>query len=211
MQSIKKLKQQLQKIEQVDNQMKSIKKIDEIPISQLLKYRKCLQRKKKICEQIKELERSAKGANLLYNYETSCWIENVKINCRKYKRLESKARYKRDLKLYKYGFLEKRPTIPAMQFIRIKFPILNISDNSFFKKIKNLKSKFISKRIDNLIPKEIPQNFSNTYKTEVNKYKESLKVQPQNIKKMHKRKYVRSTVSKCSIPTEIKPAEKVLT
>lgn len=210
MQSIKKLKKQLQKISQTEEQMKNINNIDETPILQLLMYRKIVQRKKKICEQINQTKRLAKGAKLLYDYETSCWIDNMKINCRKYKRLERKARYRRDFKLYKYGFIEKRPISPTIQFIESKFPKLDISNNVFFKKIKKLNSKFFSKNINKLFPKEISQNFNDMYKSEVNKYKESLRVQPQNITKTRRKIYVKSTVSRNRIPTEIRHIENVI-
>lgn len=171
MKSIKKLSKQLQKIESIEKQMKSVKSVDQISIIRFLKYKNCSQKKNEIIRQIKEVKRTAYGAKLLYEYETGCWVDNLSINCRKYKSLERKARYRRDLKLFKCGFLEDRPIPPFIQFIQSKFPNLDISNNVFFKKIRNDIINFKS----NILPQKINKIAINSAKLCIRGYKKAQK------------------------------------
>lgn len=151
MKSIKKLNQKLQKIEKIEQQMKKYKSVGEIPIIQFLIYKNNIHRRDKICKEIEQVKRYAKGSKLLYEYEINCWIENPNINCREYSKLEAKAKYRRNLKLYKCGYLEKKPTLPFIQKFQSKFEKISWLNNVLFQKINNKIINFNS----NVLPHKI--------------------------------------------------------
>lgn len=154
MKKINKLNQKLKKIEELEVQIKKFKSLSKIPTIKFVMYKHGKIKKKKICKEIEKIKRFGKGVELLYRYETQNWIQNPNINCRKYERLEEKARYRRDLKLYKLGFNREKPKSIFKQRISKFIPKINISGNFIIKKIqsnlKNFKSSVLPKKTNKI-------------------------------------------------------------
>lgn len=163
MKSIKKLNSKLQKIEEYEKQMKNFSKIEEIPYLQLIKYKNIMKQKQKITKEKYLVERFAKGSELLYKYNTNRWISDQNINCRKYCKLEARAKYERDLNLYKSGVIDERPISPRIQYLKN----LKLFNNVFFKKVHNKLVNFKS----NILPKKINQTAIGTAKLCIQGYR----------------------------------------
>ena len=135
MKSIKKSKQKLQNINRFTNNIQCNYTIDKISVIQFFKIKHYIKTKKKILKEIKQVQRFVKGCKLLYEYDTRRWINNPRINCKKYCKLEAKAKYNRDLKLYKCGVLTKKPILPALQKLNELLQNTELSNIIFFKRI----------------------------------------------------------------------------
>lgn len=191
MKSIKKLKHKLQKINKIESGINNYFDIDEVSIIQFLKLKYCIKQKKKITKELKLAERFAKGCKLLYEYDTRRWINDPRINCRKYCKLEAKAKYSRDLKLHKCGVLAQRPILPFFQKIINFIQNIEISNNVFFKRIKSIKSSPKELELNMDFENESIQNMDissqiSTNEIKAERFRKSLKYNPKR----------RNTVSK---------------
>ena len=144
MKKVDKLNLRLKKLEEQEIYFSSF---DNISIFQFLKYKKNNQKKSQIKEKIQRINSKAKEINSVYESTIKKWIESSKINCRKYHLMQQKAQYVRDLKLYKIGYIEKRPLSPFIKNIISHLPQINCSQIIFFKKIQKSHSNFNSKSI----------------------------------------------------------------
>ena len=98
---MKKIYKLNQKLENLESQKQKFNSLETISIFQFIKYKKILSQKTKISKQLQKLTSIGNYINFWYDTKTNSWIENPKINCRKYQKLEKNAEYKKDLKLYK--------------------------------------------------------------------------------------------------------------
>lgn len=147
MKSIKKLNSKLQKIEEYEKQMKKFSKLEDIAYLQFIKYKRYMKKKQRIEKEKKIVERFAKGCELLYKYDTNRWISDPNINCSKFCKLEEKANYRKDLKLYRCGLIDKRPT--SLKYQNLKNS--KLFNNIFFKKVHKILENFNS----NVLPQKI--------------------------------------------------------
>ena len=107
---------QLNSILQTLEQQKTISdSIEDISIHNFFICKKNALKKKRVKNKMKKMLCSAQHAIESYNNYTNSLIKNNSINCRKYHKLEKKAKYLRDLKLYKLGFIKEKPTLPLFQ------------------------------------------------------------------------------------------------
>lgn len=188
MKSLKNLRHKLQKINSFISKIKNYPTLDQISVIQFLKLKYFLKQEKRITKEIKMVERFIKGCNLLYKYDTYRWINDPRINCRKYCKLENKARYNRDMKLYKCGVLQKRPMLPIFQKLVDFFQNKEFSNNIFFKIIYKLTSfKLLQKKhkLNINFTKETVVNSVASSQASINeikgkKFKESLKYNPKS-------------------------------
>lgn len=186
MKSIKNLKQKLQKINSILSNIKETSTMEEISVVQFLKLKHYIKLKKKITKEIKLVERFAKGCELLYEYDTRRWIDDPRINCRKYCKLEAKARYNRDLKLYKCGVLAKRPVLPILQNLMSYIQNKEFIKNVFFRKIRSIKlpqegRKFNMNFANAVVPNTITSSHISINEINVKKFRESLKFNPESV------------------------------
>lgn len=141
-------------LQNLEQQKTSFDSIENISIQKFYVYKKNAMQKKKIKNKMKKLLCSAQDVIESYNNYKDSLIKNNSINCRKYNKLKEHAKYKRDLKLYKLGFIEKRPVLPFFQ--NIKFNLKKISRPLYipFKKIHkkyvHFKSIILPQQINNI-------------------------------------------------------------
>lgn len=158
MKKLKKLNQKLQKLQEQKNNFISI---EDASITDFIKYRFISSEIKHIKENIERINFYAEATKLLYESKEKKLMENPKINCRKYCRLQAKAEYERDLKLYKLGVLDKKPPNILSSKIqafseKTKLSLQNIDYSKFscFKKIYDkynyFKSYFLPKQVHKL-------------------------------------------------------------
>lgn len=110
MKNINKLQNKLQKL---NSQKKSFSSLESMSIPQFIKYKHILSTEKTIKTQMTKMENIGSGINFWYDSVTNSWIENPKINCLKYEKLEKMAAYTRDKTLYQLGLSLYKP-IPVL-------------------------------------------------------------------------------------------------
>lgn len=113
------LNKQLQNLQSQKNKLYSI---ENLSIFQFIKYKKLISKESKITKQMQKISNLENNINLWYTTSTKNWIEDPKINCRKYCKLEQNATYKRNIKLYKLCLINKKPLSP---FIQNKFDFIS--------------------------------------------------------------------------------------
>ena len=89
------------KLEHLESQKQNFKSLENISLLDFFKYKNILSKQNKITKQMEKIYSLSKNINFWYDTKTNSWIENPKINCRKYYKLEKNLAYKKDLKLYK--------------------------------------------------------------------------------------------------------------
>lgn len=206
---MKKIYKLNQKLEKLESQKQNSESLENISFFKFIKYKKILSQKKRIGKKLNKMLSLGEKINFWYDSNTKSWIENSKISCRKYYKLERYAAYKKDLKLYKLGLLSKRPRSPLFQdilkitepigkefkfflqdlkffFSKKKFPIFNLirgtceGVNAFFlNKLSYMSSK---RNVKNSIEKKFNQDSHNVLKKD---FKQSLRVNVDNIVSNH--------------------------
>ena len=164
MKKISKLNQDLKKLQ---SQKKDLISIETISLFQFLKFKNLISKENKINKQIEKLSSQAEEINFWYDSNTKSWIQNPKINCRKYDRLHKRAKYKRDLKLYQLGYLDYLPLPPILQKFKQFLPKIDYSKLNFFKNISNEFNYFKSYKF----PQKINQLAINTTKKFIQGYR----------------------------------------
>lgn len=86
------LNKQLQNLQSQKNKLYSI---ENLSIFQFIKYKKLISKESKITKQMQKISNLENNINLWYTTSTKNWIEDPKINCRKYCKLEQNATYKK--------------------------------------------------------------------------------------------------------------------
>ena len=198
MKKINKLNQKLKKIEDLEGQIKSYKSLSRIPTIKFIMYKHEKNKKKNICKEIENIKRFAKGVELLYKYETENWIKDPNINCRMYNKLEAKARYRRNLKLYKLGFIKEKPKSTLFQKMQKVIPKFNLSENNFIKKIQSNFKNFYS----NLLPNNTNKIAVSTAKKIIKGYRDiqaGYKFVANNLLQNESIKYFKSVVNEARI------------
>ena len=152
-----KLNQQLEKLE---SQKQNYNSFENISIMQFIKYKNIISKKNKIAKQMQKIVSLGEEINSWYDTKNNSWIENLKISCTKYCKLEQKICYKKNLKLYKLGLLDKKPMYPLFQNISEKLqPILphlkNILNKinfpkKIFTKLNYFSSNILPQKMNNL-------------------------------------------------------------
>lgn len=98
---MKKIYKLNQKLEQLESQKQNFNSLENISLFQFIKYKNIVSKKNKISKQMQKIASLGEDINFWYNAKTNSWIENPKINCRRYYKLEKNVAYKKNLKLYK--------------------------------------------------------------------------------------------------------------
>ena len=170
MKKIYKLNQQLEKLE---SQKQKFNSFEDVSILQFIKYKNIISKKNKITKQMQKIVSLGEEVNFWYDTKNNSWIENPKINHRKYYKLEQNISYKKNLKLYNLGLSNQKPIHPSLQNIYNKFqPILNylkifLNKINFPKKIFTKLKYFLS----NIFPQEINKLAITTLKPCIKGYK----------------------------------------
>ena len=152
------------KLDKLEAQKANFSSFDNLSVLQFIKYKKIISQEKKINNQLSKNILLGNEINFWYDSTTKSWINNPKINCRKYCKMERKAEYKKNIKLYKLGLLTKKPSLPIIQSINNSlYPVKDFFKNNvkpilikynFFKKIYNkydyFKSQILPQKINNL-------------------------------------------------------------
>ena len=169
---MKNINQLNQKIQILESQKKKFKSLENLSILEFIKYTYIKSKQLKLSMKLENLVSQGNEINFWYDKATKSWIENPKINCRKYSRLEKRASYKKNLKLYKLGFIEKKPFPPLSQdiitkiaqtlnnfspilddfkyvFSKIRFPKFVLL-NKIHNKFTTFKSEILPHKINNL-------------------------------------------------------------
>ena len=175
MKTITELKQELNELE---SQKQNFKSIDKISIMQFLKYKRILTQKEKIFNKLEKNITMGKAVDFWYNESTKSWIENPSINCRKYYNMEKNAAYKKDLKLYQLGLINKKPSSPFIQYIKMKFRPIKENINTTIEDFKRAKPQiklFKLKISDIKVPKiKLPKisniTFINSFRQKYNSF-----------------------------------------
>lgn len=129
---MKKYNQLNQQLNDLQSQKITFSKIENLSLIQFIKYKKILSKENQILNQMKKISNLEYEINQSYNSFTQKCIENPKINCRKYCRLERKAQYKKEKSLYNLGLIEKKPTPILFQKSYEKLKPLLDKLNSFY-------------------------------------------------------------------------------
>ena len=144
MKKLKKLERSLKKLELQKEKFTNIK---DLTIFQFLKYKSIISQERNLTKEIKKVQSLANQIKFIYDAKTNSWINNSKIKCTKYHRMQQRAEYKRDLQLYKLGFLEEKPLSPLQKKIKPYLPKLNFSKKPLFKKTSSQIHEFNSFKI----------------------------------------------------------------
>jgi len=147
MRNIKKLNLKLKEIESTT---KNPKQISNMSLFDFIIYKHNISKKKKIKTKLKKLILYAKSTIDWYTKYTDRLIDNFKISPVQFNKLEKKAKYKRNITLYKLGLVNKKPIHPY--FIPIK-KILDLALRPLSKLLltyKNLCSNIIPQKTNNI-------------------------------------------------------------
>ncbi|MCR5146377.1 MAG: hypothetical protein K6B70_03405, partial [Clostridia bacterium] len=169
-----------QKLQDLNSQKQNFKSIENLSLLQFIKFKNLITKENKIRNKITKYVSLSSEINFWYDTVNKSWVENPKIKCNKYCKLERKASYKKNLKLYKLGFINKKPLSPLVQDIsKIILPVTKL-----FKFIySNVKAKIqkisIIKKICNkinylkstLLPQKINKLAVNTAKIGIKGYR----------------------------------------
>lgn len=154
------LTNKLDKLEKIKTNYSSL---NDLSILQFIKYKKNISQENKLNKQLAKNIMLKNEINFWYDSTTKSWIDNLKINCRKYYRMEKRAEYKKNLKLYKLGFLNKKPSLPIIQNINNS---LNPVKDFFRNNVKPILTKYnfikiIYNRFDYFKSQILPQKVNN--------------------------------------------------
>jgi len=114
---MKKINELNQKLQILESQKKNLNSLENTSIFQFIKYKSVISQHKKVSKQLEKIKALGNEINFWYDQSTKSWIENPKVSCRKYYRLERKAKYKKDFTLYKMGLSDKKPLSPLFQIL----------------------------------------------------------------------------------------------
>lgn len=131
MNKIDKLNHELKKLE---SQKTALTSLDDLTLFQFLKQKRIKSRESKIMSQLQKRQKMANKINFLYDTNTKSWIENPNINCNQYHKMQQKAEYQRNLKLYKIGYLSQRPLPPLLKKLTSYLPKTVLLKFNFLKK-----------------------------------------------------------------------------
>ena len=159
---MKKINYLNQKLKKLQSQKVNFDSLENISILQFIKYKNIISKKARINEQMKKAKASLNEINTWYDNLNKSLIENPKINCRKYDKLQKKAEFKKNFKLYKLGFIEKIPLPPLLQKVKN-----SISQNSFVQNVRKQYHFFKS----HLLPQKINNFAVNTAKLGIKGYR----------------------------------------
>ena len=139
-------------LKELESQKITLKNLENISLSQFLKYKSIIAKELKIEQQIKQKQKLANQANFSYDVKVKNWIDNPHIKCKEYAKLQQKAEYQRDCKLYKLGYLDKKPLSPLLKNLLSHLP-----ENIYLKinALRNFNDKYSSFKSDLL-----PQHFN---------------------------------------------------
>ena len=140
------------KLEKLNLQMIQTKDINNISLHQFLKQKNLLKQQLKLNKKISKIRHQEQKINFIYESNTKSWIENPKINCRKFYKLDQKALYKKDLQLYKLGITTKKPISPIImkisKFIKPIFTSISFMSKKLISKLSKI--TIFNKLIKNL-------------------------------------------------------------
>ncbi|HOZ54708.1 MAG TPA: hypothetical protein PK993_01495 [Clostridia bacterium] len=91
--------------------------LTKISFKDFLKYKNMIFKKELIEFEISKLQKIQNDIVNIYSKKNEKWLYDDNMNCRKYCKLEKKASYIRDKKLYKLGFMKQKPVNPILQNI----------------------------------------------------------------------------------------------
>ena len=168
------------KLQNLNSQKQNFKSLENLSLLQFIKFKNLITQENKIRNKISKYVSLSSEINFWYDTVNKSWIENPKINCNKYCKLERKASYKKNLKLYKLGFINKKPLPPLIQNItKLSSPICKLSKSIY----SNIKTKIlkisilkkISKKLNfiksTLLPQKINKLAINTAKIGIKGYR----------------------------------------
>ncbi len=135
------------KLEKLESQKQNYKSLENISILGFIKYKYIIQNQKKVSFKLEKMISLGNEINFWYDTQNNSWIQNPNISCKKYFRLEKRAAYKKNLKLYKLGLSDKKPLLPFLQ------DIIN--------KLSSIKEKLdpVLEKISSKLPKINPSKF----------------------------------------------------
>lgn len=150
-----------------------------ISAKELKKYKDLIARKEFLQKKINTLLSKRSRIIDTYNAKNRIWL-NSNMNCRKYYKHEQTASYKRDLALYKLGFLDHKPSPPYIISLKNFFQEKLFQPHS--DKISTLKNKIISnlKSVLNNLLFKLNNKDANISSETTESYKQSYHVTPHN-------------------------------
>jgi hypothetical protein len=151
-------------LEKLKSQEINYGSLNNLSILQFIKYKRILSKERKINTQLAKNNLLGNKIRFWYNSQTKSWIDNPKISCRKYFKMEQRAQYKKNLLLYKLGIINQKPLPPMIHNINNSlYPIKDFFKNTikpllikcnFFRKIYDkydfFKSQILPQKINNL-------------------------------------------------------------
>lgn len=154
-----------QKLEKLQAQKKALPSVKNMSIAQFIRYKKIDSKEKKLCFLMEKNLALGNEINFWYSTQNKSWIENPNISAMKYCKLERNATYKKDLKLYKLGLIDKKPLHPVLEKLAKFFsPVKNILKESFHNFKKTISKynffKIIHKKIVYFKSNTLPQKFN---------------------------------------------------
>lgn len=169
-----------QKLQDLNSQKQSFKSLENLSLLQFIKFKNLITKETKVRNKISKYVSLSSEINFWYDTVNKAWIENPKIMCNKYCRLERKASYKKNLKLYKLGFINKKPVSPFIQDIsKLFLPVLKLFKFIYLKVKTNIQKISIIRKICNkinyfkstLLPQKINKLAINTAKIGIKGYR----------------------------------------
>ena len=106
------------KLQNLQKQTMNLHQIEEMSLTQFLRFKLLISKRNKIDSKIQKKNDLANQINKWYNSYNDSLLKNPKVSCRKYCKLQQNAEYKRDLKLYKLGFLSEKPQTQIHKHIK---------------------------------------------------------------------------------------------
>ncbi len=97
------------------NKLNTAPVLTKIKFKEFLKYKNMIFKKELIEFEILKLQKIQNDIVTTYSKKNEKWLYDDNMNCRKYCKLEKKASYIRDKKLYKLGFVKPKPIHPISQ------------------------------------------------------------------------------------------------
>lgn len=144
----------MKKIEKMQNIINELQKkksflfSEDMSFINFIKYKNSYNKYNKLSDKINKLYELKNQEEQIYLKNINKWINDSSIKCIKYSRLEKKAKYKLDKKLFKLGFYEYHPLVYKLrENIYFQKFISKISKFKIFSKIKNKSYNFISKKL----------------------------------------------------------------
>lgn len=129
-------------IKNLTKDLENLQKINSFPmdlqtssIISLIAYKHRLYKQRKLESKIQALNTTKQKIIEKYDTQIENWLNNLKISCKKYCKLEPKATYQKEKLLYKLGYSSKRPVSPFEQNLKKIFAPIVISFKSLVSKI----------------------------------------------------------------------------